>query len=73
MNEEIIKTIPSNRLQFFPVKMFATVMGLGGLTLVLERLHHVFSFSTIFVSTFFIININIFCITLLKYFLKIIK
>ena len=73
MNEEIIKTIPSNRLQFFPVMMFATVMGLGGLTLVFERLNHVFSFSTIFATTFLIITTALFFITLFTYFLKIIK
>ena len=73
MNEEIIKAIPSNRLQFFPVMMFATVMGLGGLTLVFERLNHVFSFSTIFATTFLIITTALFFITLFTYFLKIIK
>ena len=60
MNEEIIKTIPSNRLQFFPVMMF-------------ERLNHVFSFSTIFATTFLIITTALFFITLFTYFLKIIK
>src|SRR5574344_1332789 len=73
MNEEIIKAIPSNRLQFFPVMMFATVMGLGGLTLVFERLNHVFSFSAIFATTFLIITTALFFITLFTYFLKIIK
>lgn len=42
--QESIKSIPSNRLQFFPIMMFATIMGLGGLTLVYERLNAIFSF-----------------------------
>ncbi len=28
--QEHIKAIPSNRLQFFPIMMFAVIMGLGG-------------------------------------------
>ena len=35
--EEIIKSIPSDRLQFFPIMMFAIVMGLAGLTLVYKK------------------------------------
>ena len=35
-NQESIKAIPSNRLQYFPVMMFAIVMGLSGLSLVFK-------------------------------------
>ena len=35
--EEMIKSIPSDRLQFFPIMMFAIVMGLAGLTLVYKK------------------------------------
>ena len=73
MNQEVIKAIPSNRLQFFPVMMFATVMGLGGLTLVFERLNHVFLFSSIFATTFLIIATTLFFVILFTYFFKIIK
>jgi len=29
--------IPSNRLQFFPIMMFAVIMGLSGLTIVFQK------------------------------------
>ncbi len=68
MNEEIIKAIPSKRLQFFPVMMFATVMGLGGLTLVFERLNHVSHFLLFLLQLFLIITTALFFITLLHIF-----
>ncbi len=34
---ESIKAIPSNRLQFFPIMMFAIVMGFTGLSIVLKK------------------------------------
>jgi len=40
-NEETIISIPSDRLQFFPVMMFATVMGLTGLALVFKKIQEV--------------------------------
>lgn len=46
---EEIKSIP-NRLQYFPVMMFAIVMGLAGLTLVLQKAHEVL-FIPIFLAT----------------------
>lgn len=46
-NNESIKAIPSNRLQFFPVMMFATVMGLTGLALVFKKVSEVLIFPSI--------------------------
>lgn len=43
-NSESIKAIPSNRLQFFPIMMFATVMGLMGLAMVFIKLNESFGF-----------------------------
>lgn len=43
-NSESIKVIPSNRLQFFPIMMFATVMGLMGLSMVFIKLNESFGF-----------------------------
>ena len=48
--QESIKSIPSNRLQFFPIMMFATIMGLAGLTLVYKRVSEVL-FMPSFIST----------------------
>ena len=39
--DESIKSIPFDRLQFFPVMMFATVMGLTGLALVFKKIEEV--------------------------------
>ena len=52
--QESIKSIPSNRLQFFPIMMFATIMGLAGLTLVYRRVSEVLSFPS-FISTIMMI------------------
>ena len=41
MQQEEIKSIPSDRLQFFPIMMFAIVMGLAGLTLVYKRMSEI--------------------------------
>jgi tellurite resistance protein len=46
-NNENIKAIPSNRLQFFPVMMFATIMGLTGLALVFKKISEVLTFPSI--------------------------
>ncbi|RXI24903.1 SLAC1 anion channel family protein [Aliarcobacter trophiarum] len=73
MNEEEIKAIPSNRLQFFPIMMFATVMGLGGLTLVFERLSHIFSFPSFFATTLIAISTFMFFLITLTYLFKIVK
>jgi tellurite resistance protein len=35
--EEIYSTVPSNRLQYFPIMMFAIIMGLSGLTIVFQK------------------------------------
>lgn len=50
--KEHIEAIPANRLQYFPVMMFAIVMGFSGLTLVLEKLHKVMFFPG-FIASFF--------------------
>jgi tellurite resistance protein len=73
MSSESIKAIPSNRLKFFPIMMFAMVMGLGGLTLVFERLHHILAFSPIFANILLFSTTALFFIILFTYILKIIK
>jgi tellurite resistance protein len=71
--QESIKSIPSNRLQFFPIMMFATIMGLGGLTLVYERLTSVFSFPIYFASLMLVVSTSLFFLVLIFYILKLIK
>ncbi len=71
--QESIKSIPSNRLQFFPIMMFATIMGLGGLTLVYERLTSVFSFPIYFASLMLVVSTSLFFLVLIFYILKLVK
>jgi tellurite resistance protein len=74
MNQsETIKHIPSNRLQFFPVMMFAIVMGLSGLSLVLTKAHEVLHLSSLLANTLSFITVGIFIFILMTYILKIIK
>ncbi len=73
MSQESIKAIPSNRLQFFPIMMFATTMGLGGLTLVFEKLNHLFNFPTILPISLLSITTIMFFLIVLTYILKAIK
>ena len=40
-----MEQIQSNRLQYFPITLFASVMGLAGLSIVLLKMAHVFHFS----------------------------
>ena len=73
MQEESIKSIPSNRLQFFPIMMFATVMGLAGLTLVYKRGSEILQLP-IFISTLMMFFTTIvFFIIVYLYISKIIK
>lgn len=70
--QEKIKAIPSNRLQYFPIMMFATIMGLGGLTLVYEKMSAIFSFPSYISTALLAISTVSFFIALITYFLKII-
>ena len=71
--QESIKSIPSDRLQFFPIMMFAIVMGLSGLTMVYKRLNEVLSFPS-FISTLMIVVTSLVFLTILYFYtLKIIK
>lgn len=72
MEQENIKSIP-NRLEFFPVMMFAIVMGLSGLSLVLIKAHEVLKLSSFLGNTLSLITLAIFVFILGTYFVKIIK
>ena len=73
MQDEAIKSIPSDRLQFFPIMMFAIIMGLAGLTLVFKRMHEVLSFPPIIAITMTAVTTVLFFVILFFYFLKLIK
>ena len=70
---ESIKSIPSNRLQFFPVMMFAIVMGLSGLSLVYKKLNEVLYFPSIIGTLLGLVSTIIFFIVLFVYLSKLLK
>lgn len=72
-NKETIKSIPSNRLQFFPVMMFSIVMGLSGISLVFKKLSEVMMFPSFIGILFGAISTIIFVVVLITYLLKILK
>ncbi|RXK00929.1 C4-dicarboxylate ABC transporter [Arcobacter sp. CECT 8986] len=72
MSTESIKAIPSNRLAFFPVMMFAIVMGLSGLTIVYEKASELFYFHAYFYLFFKIVTTIVFIAIIISYFMKII-
>ena len=69
ITSESIKSIPSNRLQFFPVMMFAIVMGFSGLTLVFKRLHEIL-FMPSFMGSFFTLLTTLLFIIILFFYIK---
>ena len=71
--QESIKSIPSNRLQFFPIMMFATIMGLAGLTLVYKRVSEVLYMPSFISTIIMIITTVVFFTVSYFYILKIIK
>ncbi|MDD3054920.1 MAG: SLAC1 anion channel family protein [Aliarcobacter sp.] len=71
--QETIKSIPSDRLQFFPVMMFAIIMGLSGLSLVYKRINEVLFFPSFIAIFMAILTTVLFFVILYFYILKIIK
>lgn len=71
--QEKIKAIPSNRLQFFPIMMFATTMGLGGLTLTFVRLNETLFFPRAVATVMLIITSVLFLTASITYLSKIVK
>lgn len=71
--QESIKSIPSDRLQFFPIMMFAIVMGLSGLTMVYKRVSEVLYFPSFISILMMIVTSMIFLLILYFYTLKLIK
>ena len=65
--------IPANRLKFFPIMMFAIVMGLSGLTIVFQKANLLFSINQNIGLTLAILDSIVFIIIILFYTAKIIK
>jgi len=71
--EQECKTVQSNRLQFFPIMMFAVVMGFSGLTIVYQSAHEIFGFSMWISNILVLTDTVLFLLILSLYILKIIK
>lgn len=67
------ETIPANRLQFFPIMMFAIIMGLSGLTIVFQKAQEILGISSIVGTTLAIIDTILFVGIIVFYLAKIIK
>ena len=73
MQQEEIKSIPSDRLQFFPIMMFAIVMGLAGLTLVFKKVSEALYLPSVIYTIMMIGTTIIFFIITFMYLKKIMK
>ena len=73
MEQEEIKSIPSDRLQFFPIMMFAIVMGLAGLTLVFKKVSEALYLPSVIYTIMMIGTTIIFFIITFMYLKKIMK
>ncbi len=62
-----------NRLKFFPIMMFAIVMGLSGLTIVFQKAHEFFGFSELISNTLVVLVTSVFIIISLIYLVKMFK
>jgi len=60
----------TNRLKFFPIMMFAIIMGLSGLTIVYEKAHEIFGVPKMVGTTLLYLDIAIFLTVLLVYSVK---
>jgi len=72
MNQEC-KSLPSNRLQFFPIMMFAVVMGLSGLTIVYQKAQQILGFGGAVANVLVAIDTAVFLSVLFFYLLKLFK
>ncbi len=62
-----------NRLQFFPIMMFAIIMGLSGITITYKKAHEVLALPCVISDILSFITLTLFCIIVLIYIMKMIK
>ena len=72
-DEQKCEIVELNRLKFFPIMMFAIIMGLSGLTIVYEKAHEMFGLSSIIVKGLLIIDTVVFIAISLFYISKLLK
>ncbi|MGM0534187.1 MAG: SLAC1 anion channel family protein [Campylobacterota bacterium] len=70
MSDSKCESVPSNRLQFFPIMMFAVVMGLSGLTIVFQKAGQILGFGGNVGMVLAVIDMIIFAVIVGFYLLK---
>lgn len=70
---EFYKIVPLNRLQNFPIMMFAIIMGLAGLTIVFQKAEEILGMKGDIGYILALIDALLFILILLVYFFKIVK
>lgn len=71
--EENCSIVELNRLKFFPIMMFAIIMGLSGITIVFEKAHEMYGFPGVIGTSLLILDTLIFVIVALIYATKSVK
>ena len=72
-SEENCEVVPVNRLKFFPIMMFAIVMGLSGLTIVYQKSHEILGLNNIIGDALVYIDSTIFILMLAFYGMKLLR
>ncbi len=62
-----------NRIQFFPIMMFAIIMGLSGITITYQKAHEILLLPSIISDILAIFTLGLFCIISVLYIAKMIK
>ncbi len=72
-NQEECSIVPANRLQFFPIMMFAVIMGLSGLTIVFQKAEEILNTMNGVGFVLAQIDTLVFAVILVLYLAKIVK
>lgn len=62
-----------NRLEHMPISLFATVMGLAGLTIATQKAEHLWGWADLFSTTLLSLSVLVYLLVLMGYGLKLIK
>ena len=73
-NNIVVEAVPANRLQHFPVTLFAVIMGLSGLTISYQKAHEILGFThwigtslAYFVLALFVFLLSVYLLKVIKY------
>lgn len=73
MMEEVHELKEASRLQFFPIMLFAVVMGFSGLTIAYQKAHEIFHFSAYIAEALVFVDTVLFVMIALIYSTKVIR